>query len=71
MCECEAHREGKVRIVLEENGHGSAEVRQSEGLDVTVINKDSALRRVVDAGNEFQDCAFSRAVHPDNDLKAW
>jgi hypothetical protein len=62
------HGEGKVCVVLEEDGHGSAEVGQSESLDVAVVDKDGALCRIVDAGDEFQDCTLSRSIPPYNHL---
>ena len=69
VCEDEAHGEGEVGIVLEEGGHGGAEISEFEGFDVTIVDEDGTLCYVVDAGDEFQDRALSRAIHPDNDLQ--
>jgi hypothetical protein len=58
-----------VRVVLEKGGHGSAEVGESEGLDIAVIDEDRALCWVEDTRDEFQYRTLSRAIPPDNDLQ--
>jgi hypothetical protein len=68
VCEDEAHGEGEVCVVLEEDGHGGTEVSQSESFDVSIIDEDGTFCWVVDAGDKFQDRTLSRAVCSDNDL---
>lgn len=58
-----------MREVLKKDRHGSAEVSKSKGFDVTVVNKNCALYRVVDAGDKIQDRALSRAIRANNDLQ--
>jgi hypothetical protein len=67
-CMRTAHGEGELCVVLEEDGHSSTQVSKSESFDVTAVDEDCALRWVVDAGDQFQDRALSRSVHPNNDL---
>jgi len=63
-----AHRDGELCVVLEEDGHSSTEVSKSESFNITAVDEDCALGWVVDAGDQFQDRALSRSVHPNNDL---
>jgi len=43
-----AYGEGKVCVVLEEDGYCSTEISEFEGFDITVVNEDSTICGVVD-----------------------
>jgi hypothetical protein len=58
-----------VCVVLEKGGHGGTEVSEFEGLDIAIVDEDSALCWVEDTGDEFQYRTLSRAISPDNDLQ--
>lgn len=57
-------------VVLEEDGHGVAEVGQFECFDVAIVDENGSFYWVVDARDEFQNCALSRTVRPNNDLQS-
>lgn len=59
-----------MSVVLEEDGHGVAEVGQFECFDVAIVDENGSFYWVVDARDEFQDCALSRTVCSNNDLQS-
>lgn len=70
-CDVLLYREGKIFIVLEEDGHGVAEVSQFECFYVAIVDENGSFYWIVDAGDKFQDCALSRTVGPNNDLQSY
>lgn len=60
-----------MSVVLEEDGHGVTEVSQFKRFDVAIVDENGSFYWVIDAGDEFQDCALSRTVGPNNDLQSY
>lgn len=56
-----------MRVVLEENGDGLAEVVEPECADIVPVEEDLALLCVVQTRDELEDGALSGAVRADDD----
>lgn len=56
-----------MRVVLEKDGDGLAEVVQPEGADIVTIEENLALLCVVQPRDELEDGALPGAVRADDD----
>ena len=58
-----------MAVVLEEDGDRAPEIAQSQGANVVPTHKDGPFVGVVEAHDEFEDCALSGTIGPDDDLR--
>ena len=65
----ETYRQGKVSVVLEEDGDRGAEINEAECADVVAVEEDLVCGRVVESHDDLENGALARAIGADYDTE--
>lgn len=63
-----AYGEGEVGIVLEQNRHCAAKIRETQRLDILSIDENGSFSWVINASSQLQNRALSGSVRANDDL---
>jgi hypothetical protein len=63
-----AYREREMGIVLEQDRHCAAEIRQTQRLDIMSVDENGSFSWVIDTSNELENRALPGSVRTNDDL---
>lgn len=66
-----AYTQRKEGVVLEKNRNCSTQIFQLQSLDISSINEDLTLSRVIDPSDELQNRALAAAIDTDDNLMVY